>query len=342
MTILNPAGIFKSFQEGKLDKEALTKTLIHIIENESDELLREDSLKIFKVLEETIITDWSAAMKIRAAKWLLRDFPKRCVSPIKSLDRSDNFPILVFDLIWKSENPLFDEYKEELYSRIERNIQEHVNNGIVYEDAFVLVLMEKLYGSKLEKITYNEGPLFRDMWYHYKVSRDGHIIGFYFAPHSDPYEFYFVPESIGQLKYLEEFEMIGSSLEMIPESIGELKSLKRLSLGVNSIRAIPESIGKLISLEKLDLIHNNIRMIPESIGNLKSLKVLDLVENKIKVIPESLGDLQTLERLNLGWNNIKRLPSSLSKLKNLKVLNLKGNNIKSIPKSLKFIKTTHI
>lgn len=347
MTTLHPTQIYKSFREGKIDKETLIKSLIHIIENESDELLREETLRIledlkinneaiFKLLENIFISDYNSKMKIRAGKWLIRDFPKKCISVIKSLDRGTYFPVLLFDLIWSLKNPIFDDYNEELYLRIEDIIQEHVNEGIVYEDAVVLVLMEELFRSKLEKISQDEDTKkilkYRDMWFHYKVNKEGYILGFYFMPHSDPYDFDFIPESLSQLKYLEEFCMINASLEVIPETIGKLKHLKKLVFNTNNINSIPESIGNLALLEELDLCQNHIRTIPNSIGMLKSLKWLFLCENEIKEIPNSIGHLTSLEKLALSSNQIQILPNSMSNLIHLNELFLEYNYLTMIPK----------
>ena len=95
-------------------------------------------------------------------------------------------------------------------------------------------------------------------------------------------------------------------IKIIPESIGQLRNLQQLWLSYNQIKKIPESIGQLNNLQQLWLCKNQIEEIPESIGQLKNLQQLWLSGNQIKKIPESIGQLVNLQELWLNDNQIKK------------------------------------
>jgi len=146
-----------------------------------------------------------------------------------------------------------------------------------------------------------------------------------------------LPESIGNLKSLQELDLRSIELNILPESLGNLQSLKKLAIRCPKVPSLPESIGELSSLQALDLSANNLTTLPDSIGNLRSLQKLNLSDcNVLKSIPESIGDLKRLQKLELTrCFSLETLPNSIGDLKSLQVLNLKlCINLKSIPEEL--------
>ncbi|MHA1281925.1 MAG: leucine-rich repeat domain-containing protein [Promethearchaeota archaeon] len=129
-----------------------------------------------------------------------------------------------------------------------------------------------------------------------------------------------LPESIGNLKSLEIFNLDSNQLTTLPESIGNLKSLEYLSLYNNKLTTLPQSIGNLSSLKELWLNRNQLRTLPESFWNLKSLEKLSLHGNQLTTLPESLLDLISLKTLYFYKSDEKRLDAKgkrvLSELKN--------------------------
>ena len=89
-----------------------------------------------------------------------------------------------------------------------------------------------------------------------------------------------LPESIGNLSYLTELEIIGCISELrdfnkIPDSIGQLKCLKRFTIWSTAIQSLPDTIGNLESLKELEICSNwNLHQLPETISNLKKIRIL--------------------------------------------------------------------
>ena len=123
-----------------------------------------------------------------------------------------------------------------------------------------------------------------------------------------------LPESIGNLKYLDTLKLDGNQLTSLPESIGNLTNLKELDLYGNQLTSLPESIGNLENLDYLSLSNNQFTSLPESIGNLKNLDTLDLTNNQLTNIPESIGNLAKLRYLFMRYNQYTSIPESIHRL----------------------------
>ncbi|KAF9665301.1 hypothetical protein SADUNF_Sadunf16G0108500 [Salix dunnii] len=165
--------------------------------------------------------------------------------------------------------------------------------------------------------------------------------------------------------YLPEFQS-GSQLELLflteasfsgqlPESIGNLKSLKEFDVaGCNFSGAIPSSLGNLTKLNYLDLSYNSLSgKIPSTFFNLTKLNYLDLSYNSFSgKIPSTFANLLQLANLSLSSNNFSsgtlhwlcnltklksialnltnsygEIPSCLGNLTRLAVLRLSQNNL---------------
>ena len=90
-----------------------------------------------------------------------------------------------------------------------------------------------------------------------------------------------------------------NQLTDLPESIGQLEYLDELSLQNNALKSLPESIGKLTNLRVLNLENNNLNTLPNSICNLSCL--IELSNNKIASIDKVI--LETC-KLDLTGNPI--------------------------------------
>jgi len=144
-----------------------------------------------------------------------------------------------------------------------------------------------------------------------------------------------LPDSIGNLLYLENLDVDHTNLCELPRSIGNLKNLKWLSIIDCNIPEIPEEIGTLTRLENLKISSSNLAKLPKSIGNLESLKDLDLFGNSLKDIPESIGNLKSLECLSLGRNLFTTLPESIANINSLNEFDIQQNPSLIIPDKLK-------
>ena len=136
-----------------------------------------------------------------------------------------------------------------------------------------------------------------------------------------------LPENIGDLIYLEEFDIGFCQVKRIPESIGNLINLEVLYLNDNDLTSLPESIGNLTNLKKLSLSMNGLLTLPETIGNLINLTFLDLTSNtRLMEIPYSIGKLPKLKNLYImdtGFARYKDLNYATTKtIKNFLTMTL--------------------
>ena len=91
-----------------------------------------------------------------------------------------------------------------------------------------------------------------------------------------------LPESIGDLRNIEQLNLVGNQLiGPIPPEIGNLENLAVLRLAENTIDGIiPDTVGNMDSLALLILNDNFLSgSIPAGIGNLPSLEILDMSSN---------------------------------------------------------------
>lgn len=100
-----------------------------------------------------------------------------------------------------------------------------------------------------------------------------------------------------------------------PDSIADLKSLEELRLEKMGLTAIPAWIGDLASLEELSVRDNELESLPGSFAELKRLRRLDLRGNQIRSLPEALRGLPNLTKLDLRWNRLESEPVWLGKLR---------------------------
>lgn len=107
--------------------------------------------------------------------------------------------------------------------------------------------------------------------------------------------------------------LCGKGLTYLPESISQLKFLQNLDLRNNNLTELPESIGKLEFLEELILHDNALRSVPESIGNLKNLGILHLDNNNLTTLPDTICNLKTWAPIGLTNNKIGLLSEKILK-----------------------------
>jgi len=155
------------------------------------------------------------------------------------------------------------------------DILDYFFNGEIPEDIIELSMLENLYIIRLPSDNF---PEVITLIHHLKKLYLYTIISY-------------IPESIGNLKLLEEFAFSGESLERLPESFGNLTSLVKLELASNRLTILPESIGNLTSLQNFQLSGNKLTSLPDSILNLTSLKKIFLWENQLN---EGLEVISTL------------------------------------------------
>lgn len=149
-----------------------------------------------------------------------------------------------------------------------------------------------------------------------------------------------IPESIGNLKYLDNLDLAFNKLTgELPIEISKLSHLKVLKLEMNRLKGVlPKNFDKLVVLEELILFNNMIEgEIPESIGQAKNLKIINLSSNFLSGgLPKSIENLSQLNSLELFGNKFAgQIDVDLGKLKNLSELVLAYNNFEgAIPEGI--------
>ena len=144
-----------------------------------------------------------------------------------------------------------------------------------------------------------------------------------------------LPESLGNLKKLEELIVRDTEIMYLPESIGDLESLQTLFIPENWLTELPNSIGNLNSLEILNLNTNHLKFLPGSIGNLRSLRELRISNNyELQKLPDMIGNLKSLELLTLSNNSLSELPNTFGALDSLEHLELRENPLKFLPDAI--------
>ncbi|KAJ7502558.1 hypothetical protein B0H11DRAFT_2171113 [Mycena galericulata] len=176
--------------------------------------------------------------------------------------------------------------------------------------------------------------------------------------------------TLSQLTSLRRLKLDNNSFRSIPDSLGDLKWLETLSCADNSLSELPQSIGKLQKLETLDVHNNSLTELPISLWNCASLSRLNVTSNLLMLwhdpppsVPEddistsfsdntivagpafpnnrkpsasSMSDIpplaHSLEMLYLGENQLTdEILHPLMILKELRVLNLSFNDIQDMP-----------
>ncbi|KAF7350156.1 Adenylate cyclase [Mycena venus] len=184
--------------------------------------------------------------------------------------------------------------------------------------------------------------------------------------------------TLAQLLSLRHLKLNRNSFRTLPESLGDLMWLETLSCADNALSELPDSVGRLQKLESLDLHNNSLTALPMSLWNCASLSRLNVTSNLLvvwhdpppsdpdgdydppsfpagKFAPQSdvcafsaaihfaensltdemlhpLMILKELRVLNLSFNDIQELPCNFFRdLTQLEEVFLSGNRLTHIP-----------
>ncbi|KAJ6459901.1 adenylate cyclase [Mycena sanguinolenta] len=175
--------------------------------------------------------------------------------------------------------------------------------------------------------------------------------------------------TVSQLTSLRRLKLDNNFLRSIPESLGDLRWLETLLCANNSLSELPQSIGRLQKLETLDMHSNSLTELPLSLWNCASLSRLNVTSNLLmlwhdpppavsedelfslceptvavggptlpnnKLSTSTISDIpplaHSLELLYLGENSFTdEVLYPLMILKELRVLNLSFNEIQNMP-----------
>lgn len=150
----NPLDICKKVASKQLTKNTAIQILISLIEESESERIRAESIiafsklaiynqKIFKILENCLVSDNSSLVRMVAVRSIYQNFPKKDIYfALNFATKYENSVIVVkqlFDLFNYTNDPLFILYKNELKKRLEEvydiiadEIELVLNLGILY------------------------------------------------------------------------------------------------------------------------------------------------------------------------------------------------------------------
>ncbi|XP_043940465.1 volume-regulated anion channel subunit LRRC8D-like [Protopterus annectens] len=133
------------------------------------------------------------------------------------------------------------------------------------------------------------------------------------------------------LKRLTCLRLWHNNIPSVPNTISNIKILEQLFLSNNKLTDLPSGIFMLKKLIILDVSNNLIKILPEEIGQLEALQNLTISDNILAALPVQLFNCVRLKSLNLSNNNLIVLPAEVGWLTQLMHLDLKGNCLDSLP-----------
>jgi Leucine-rich repeat (LRR) protein len=171
-----------------------------------------------------------------------------------------------------------------------------------------------------------------------------------------------LPDTVGQLKYLERLILSGcENLTILPNAIVNLTKLEILMLnGCSNLKHLPKELGRLLNLVELHLTCcNKLHELPSSMVGMRMLKELHLQWTPVENLPEDFDQLTNLRTLFMshliklpprceGFGSLVildlancklegSLPSSFGAFVALKTLNLQSNNVVAVEAALEEI-----
>jgi len=312
---LTPEKIQEEYSTGDLGKENAAELLISLIEGSDTTEIRVGSIealekinfhteKIFKTLENYMISDENAIVRASVANYIIHNFLEDGLSALRWVIQHEQSPLplkLLFESIYKFDFPQLKLIKKDL---IDWNEKFSSKIGVDPQESKFFLDLEALFAKG--KRNYEIDPLSYKHFEELSDIKDGepwlliknrHVVTLNFN--------YF------KWKFIKNNTDIVNSLSKLQNLDVYLCSLKYSHNDV-VMSSIPESIGSLIHLKKLILRRNDLKKLPLSVKSLTLLKELDLSYNKFEKIPLVLISLNNLKRLNIKHNLIHNIPESLS------------------------------
>jgi Leucine-rich repeat (LRR) protein len=153
------------------------------------------------------------------------------------------------------------------------------------------------------------------------------------------------PEHVVKLSKLVILDLAGNWLNgEIPDSIGQLKMLEELHLDYNMSGELPSSLSNCSNLTTFILKGNNFhgKLTNFNFSTLPNLKFLDFRSNKFNgTVPESIYSCSNLIDLRLSYNKLHgQLSSRINNLKSLRFLGVSHNNFTNITNTLQILSSS--
>jgi Leucine-rich repeat (LRR) protein len=313
--LLLPDKIYSNVENGKVSKAIAAEQLISLIEGSDNPTTRAESIKIseklkihdkkiFKILENSLLSDESPLVRKSAANFIGLIFLKKGLNSLIWVVQHDKSPQVlkvISDLNSRLNNTRFKSLRKEINAYL---VEIALSVGIVQNEAKFILDLEALFAQnetdyELELKTYQ----------FYKKLKDNKLGESWLTIRNKRIEA--LSFNYYNWKYLKEIPSMFDSISELQDPMVYLNFLGKLALKSNEILKIPDSLARLTNLKKLNLSRNNIKEFPKSILSLSYLKYLDISHNKISDIPMEIKDLNSLDVLRISHNQIRRIPDFL-------------------------------
>ncbi|MFX1258103.1 MAG: leucine-rich repeat domain-containing protein [Promethearchaeota archaeon] len=269
-----PEIVSREITNGNLSKPSAVEILTLLLEKSDNYVYRVECVeilgnlgikdeKIFRILENSLLSDESVLVRTTATKSLINNFPisKKYINPLKyaiKTDKSGAFLKSLKELLSSKQEPRLNILKNELAQRIESRASEL---GVVLEEFQFLLDLEY----EAEITLFNR-----------KKSLELELNSNFF--HHMPLKSY-LSNSIKSILWDADAGFIAVKNKHI---IG-------LNLGYWGLKNLPITIGQLSRLRCLILRNNELKNLPESLKNLRKLRILNLSGNyQLASVPESV------------------------------------------------------
>ena len=312
---LTPEKINKAYSTGELGKENAAELLVSLIEGSENTEIRVKSIealekinfhseKIFKTLENHLISDESAYVRASVANYLIRNFLDDSLPALKWAVQHEKSPLVIKILYSLQENSYGPQLK------------------MIQKD---LIHWSKFFSSKIGVVP-QESIFFLDLEVLFAKGKKNYEI--------DPFSYKYF-EKLSDIKNGEPWLVIKNKhVEILNFNYFNWKFIKNNTDILKSLSKLQDLDVYLCSLRKYSNNQIILPSIPESIGSLNYLKKLILRRNGLKKLPISIKSLSLLKELDISYNKFMEIPNEINSLNKLEILNIKHNFIQNIPESL--------
>jgi len=312
---LSPDKIYSNVENGKLSKAIAAELLISLIEGSDNPTTRAESIdvseklkihdkKIFKILENSLLSDENPLVRKSAANFIGQTFLKKGLNTLIWVVQHDKSPLVlavISDLTSRLNSARFESLNKEINMYL---AEIALSVGIVQNEAKFILDLEALFAQngidyELELKTYK----------FYKKLKDNKLGESWLTIRNKRIEA--LSFNYYNWKYLKEIPSMFDSISELHDPMVYLNFLGKLALKSNEILKIPDSLALLTNLQKLNISRNNIKEFPKSILSLSYLKYLDISHNKISDIPVEIKNLNSLDVLRISHNQLRKIPNYL-------------------------------